>query len=121
MKKLEINGDPLNNLFFSFLGLRAPPLLRGWGSPRVVGKEEEKEAYPHAGFSSQDFPYRDNYPCQSIPVGKYLQSRRLQVFPCRNLFTGLISPVRKSLWGSTCGDGGELKGGNYCISSHLGA
>jgi hypothetical protein len=35
-------------------------------------KEEEKEAYPPAGFSSQEFPYRD-------------------------LFTRIISPVSLSL------------------------
>jgi len=31
----------------------------------------------------QGFPYRNNYPCKRIPVRKYLQSRRLQVNPCR--------------------------------------
>jgi hypothetical protein len=45
-----------------------------------VDKEEEKETYPPAGFSSQDFPYRDNYPCQSVPVGKYLQVLDPQIF-----------------------------------------
>jgi hypothetical protein len=27
---------------------------------------------------------------------------RLQVHPCRGRLTGIIRPVRKSLWGSTC-------------------
>jgi hypothetical protein len=28
----------------------------------------------------QDFPYRDNHPCESVPVGKYLQVLALQTF-----------------------------------------
>jgi hypothetical protein len=27
---------------------------------------------PLAGFSLQEFPYRDNYPCESVPVSLYL-------------------------------------------------
>ena len=63
--------------FFSFVGIPAPPRAPRLGLLRrdVVGKEEEKETYPPAGFSLQDFPYRDNYPCKSFPVGKYLQER----------------------------------------------
>jgi len=30
--------------------------------------------FQFAGFSLQGFPYRHNYPCQSIPAGKSLQA-----------------------------------------------
>jgi len=37
---------------------------KGWG---------EKEAYPPAGTSLQEFAHRYNYSCKSVLVGKYLQ------------------------------------------------
>jgi len=67
--------------FSSFVGIPAPPPAPRHPSGGMSWtKEEEKEAYPPAGFSSQDFPYRDNYPCKSVPVRKFLQVLGLQTF-----------------------------------------
>jgi len=75
VKKLIEVKNSVNNLFFLFLWcLLAPSRVPRLGLLRrdVVGKEEEKETYPPASFSLQDFPYRNNYPCEQIPVSLYL-------------------------------------------------
>jgi hypothetical protein len=73
VKKLIEVKNSVNDLFFLFRGHSSAATCSATSLRRdVVGKEEEKEAYPPAGFSSQDFPYRDNYPCEEIPVSLYL-------------------------------------------------
>jgi hypothetical protein len=73
VKKLIEVKNSVNNLFFLFHVHSGAATCSATSLRRdVVGKEEEKEAYPPAGFSSQEFPYRDNYPCKSVPVSLYL-------------------------------------------------
>jgi hypothetical protein len=43
----------------------------------------QRAGFPHnapAGTSLQVFPYRENYACQSVPVGMYLQAGKLLFF-----------------------------------------
>ena len=75
VKKLIEVKNSVNDLFFLFRGHSGAATCSATSLRRdVVGKEEEKEAYPPAGFSLQDFPYRDNYPCEEIPARIYLQA-----------------------------------------------
>ena len=80
-----------------------------------MGKEEEKETYPPAGSSSQDFPYRDNYPCKSVPAGKNLQVLDPQTFSPHSrttsattstghILAGITIPVALYLSVFTCGE-----------------
>jgi len=71
-KLIEVKTRSMTS-FSSFVGSSGAATCSATSLRRdVVGKEEEKETYPPAGFSSQDFPYRDNYPCKSFPVSLYL-------------------------------------------------
>jgi hypothetical protein len=92
-----------------FMGPFGAAPLRGWGGELLITltKDGEKDAYPPAGTSLQEFAHRHNYPCQSVPVGKNLQGSLdastlfagvcLQVLPHKTNYACKSVPAGKNL------------------------